>query len=150
LERVVAEMSEPSMPELGRRGDHQAMVLGSSGAEWIQFSGGVTSEKNRPRSKILDREAINVKLHSHRIITSQCANRNKVLDQGRANKNIVQLKRSSRSWNGDGADVAHGVHDEILVSDGVADVGECVGEALEAAAVVMDREIALLQAMEIL
>jgi hypothetical protein len=49
-----------------------------------------------------------------------------------------------------GADVAHGVDDEVLVGDRVADVGEGVGQALDAAAVVVDREIALLQAMEIL
>jgi hypothetical protein len=49
-----------------------------------------------------------------------------------------------------GAQTTHGVDDEVLVSEGVADVGEGVGEALEAAAVVVDGEVALLEAVEVL
>jgi hypothetical protein len=49
-----------------------------------------------------------------------------------------------------GAEPAHRVDDEVPISDGVADISECVGEALEAAAIVVDGEISLLQVVEIL
>jgi hypothetical protein len=47
-------------------------------------------------------------------------------------------------------EAAHGVDDKIRVGDGVADVGECVRQPLELTAVVMDRQITLLQTMEVL
>jgi hypothetical protein len=49
-----------------------------------------------------------------------------------------------------GAEAAHGIGDEVLVGDGIADVDEGVREALEATIVIADTEVALLQAVKVL
>jgi ketosteroid isomerase-like protein len=45
---------------------------------------------------------------------------------------------------------AHGVDDEVLVGDGMADVDKSVRQAFEMAAKIADGEITLLQTMEVL
>lgn len=49
-----------------------------------------------------------------------------------------------------GAKAPHGVDDEVLIRDGVVDVAEGVGEALEAAAEITDGELALVKVVEVL
>jgi hypothetical protein len=45
------------------------MLIADSVAQRVEISTGITSEKDRPRSNILDRESKSVKFHSDRIIT---------------------------------------------------------------------------------
>jgi hypothetical protein len=69
-EGAVTKMAEASMPLLGRSGDGEAVVLFvGTGAKRVEFSSRITSEKDRPRAKILDREPKSVKFNSDRIIT---------------------------------------------------------------------------------
>jgi hypothetical protein len=46
------------------------VLIDAGGAERVELAGRVTSEKNRPRAKILDRESKSIKLNGDRIITS--------------------------------------------------------------------------------
>jgi hypothetical protein len=68
-------MAEASVPYLGGAGDGETMMLvGGSGTKRIELPCRITSEKHRPCSKILDREAKGIKFHRDRVITSQSSN----------------------------------------------------------------------------
>jgi hypothetical protein len=84
-------MTETSMPQRGGIGDGEAVVNWSCVSKRVEVAGGITSEQNCLRLKILDREPKSVKFDSDRIITSKCSNRHKILNKRWTNKDIGQF-----------------------------------------------------------
>jgi hypothetical protein len=66
----------------------------------VEVAGGVTTEKNRSRAKILDGETKGVKLNRNGIITSKGAYRNQIFYQIRRNKDIVKFESRKGCGNG--------------------------------------------------
>jgi hypothetical protein len=55
----------------------------------VERTGAIAPDDHVPREKILHRTTIRVKLHRTIVINSELANRNKILDKLRRNKNII-------------------------------------------------------------
>jgi hypothetical protein len=69
-QRLVAKVSEPLMPKLGGGGVEGVVMTRPTSVERVEISSAITSENNRPSSKVLHRKPKRVKLNSNRIITS--------------------------------------------------------------------------------
>jgi hypothetical protein len=69
------------------------------GVERVELAAGITSEEHRLRLKVLDRESKGIKFNSDRIITGKSTNGHKILNKRRTNKDIVKMKRCSKSRN---------------------------------------------------
>jgi hypothetical protein len=91
-------MAEPLVPQLHRRlrGSGEGLVRQLQG---VKITRALTSELHRLRWKILDGEASGVKFNGNVIVTGKLFDRNQILDQGRRNKNIIQVERRGRCRN---------------------------------------------------
>jgi predicted phosphodiesterase len=74
----MSRVAKPGMLEL-----HAGAAVIGGGAQWIQLTGGVTLEKNRPYSEILDRKTEWVKGNRDKFIMSESTNEYEILDQVR-------------------------------------------------------------------
>jgi hypothetical protein len=83
-------MAEASVPEVDTGGEGEWAAGGGGGrTNRVQIAGAVTSVEEHPSTTILDRKTKGVKFHSHRIITTERLNGNKIFNQVRRNKNII-------------------------------------------------------------
>jgi hypothetical protein len=77
-------------------------------ANRVEIAGAVTSVEEHPGTTILDRETKSVKFHSHRVFTTERLNGNKIFNQVRRNKNIMERERSGSGRKRDRTSVSNG------------------------------------------
>ena len=87
----MARMTETTMPQVGSSGGGNQGVGGWK-LEWIQRPGAIAPDDHVPRH-ILHRTTSRIKFNRTIIVSGKLANRNKILDEFRRNKNIIKVKR---------------------------------------------------------
>jgi len=81
-------MAEATVPQVRwRRAGDKGVSDGQ--LQGVERTGAIAPDDHVPREKILHRTTIRVKLHRAIVINSKLANRNKILDKLRRNKNVI-------------------------------------------------------------
>ena len=87
----MAGVTETAMPQVRSSGGGDQGVAGWK-LEWIQRPGAIAPDDHVPR-QILHRTTSRIKFNRTIIVSGKLANRNKILDEFRRNKNIIKVKR---------------------------------------------------------
>lgn len=87
-------MAKTVMPELGgRRGGSNECRWCSQWVEGIEVTYTIAPDDHVPSLKVLHRETKGIKLNRNLIIDSKLPHRNKVLDDVRCKKNVIEGER---------------------------------------------------------
>lgn len=103
-----ARVAEALVPAIGRQDGEALSGAGRRQLQRIEVARAVTAEYHRLGVEILDRETTRVKFDSNWIILSESSYRDKILDEGGGNKNILKSKGMRRGGYRGRASVGNG------------------------------------------
>jgi hypothetical protein len=92
---VVTRVTEAMMPNIVRGGGC-GEIMGRRVLKRIKLPRTIASKKLTPRKKVLHRKTKRVKIDRAIIISSELADRDKILNNARCNENITKMKRTIR------------------------------------------------------
>jgi hypothetical protein len=85
-------VTETTVPSVGGcdGGDKGSYGCGGVGAKGVEVTDTIAAKNRAPSAKVLDRETKWVKFHGNRVVSSETTNRNKIFNNGRNKKNIIE------------------------------------------------------------